>query len=118
MLERVRPATRDDQAVIVRMVRQARLNPQGLNWRAFVIGEADDKPVGVAQVRRHPDGTRELASLVVLADYRRRGIAARMIDALLSEVADPVFTLLDRRYAGISPGGTSSRSRPPTSRRL
>jgi GNAT superfamily N-acetyltransferase len=53
-----------------------------------VIAEADDKPGGVAPVRRHPDGSRELASLVVLAQYRGHGIAARMVDELLSEATD------------------------------
>ena len=99
MLERIRPATVDDQAVIARLVHQARLNSRALNWRAFAIAETDETSVGVAQVRRHPDGTRELASLVVLAEYRGRGIASRMIEALLRHETDPVFTLLDRRYA-------------------
>jgi hypothetical protein len=61
----------------------------GPNWRAFVIAEADGKPVGVAQVRRHPDGNRELASLVVVAEDRGRRIATRMVDALLSEETQP-----------------------------
>jgi amino-acid N-acetyltransferase len=74
--ERIRPATAGDQAEIGRLVRQARLNPRALDWRAFVIAEADDNPVGVAQVRRHPDGSRELASLVVVPAHRERGIAA------------------------------------------
>lgn len=99
MAERIRPATAADQAVISRLVRQARLNPRALDWRAFVIAEADDKPVGAAQLRRHPDGTRELASLVVVTEYRGHGSAGRMIDALLCDETHPVFTLLDRRYA-------------------
>jgi amino-acid N-acetyltransferase len=97
--ERIRPATAGDQAEIGRLVRQARLNPRALDWRAFVIAEADDNPVGVAQVRRHPDGSRELASLVVVPAHRERGIAALMIDALLRNEGHTVFTLLDRRYA-------------------
>ena len=99
VVERIRRATAADQATIGRLVRQARLNPRTLDWWAFVIAEADDKPVGVAQVRRHPDGSRELASLVVMAEHRGHGIAARMIDALLRDETQPVFTLLDRRYA-------------------
>ena len=54
MVERIRRATAADQATIGRLVRQARLNPRTLDWRAFVIAEADDKPVCAAQVRRHP----------------------------------------------------------------
>jgi amino-acid N-acetyltransferase len=99
VVERIRRATVCDQAAIDRLVRRAGLNPRALDWRAFVIAEADHHIVGVAQVRRHRDGTRELASLVVEAEDRGRGIAARMIDALLAGEAQPVFTLWDRRYA-------------------
>jgi N-acetylglutamate synthase-like GNAT family acetyltransferase len=99
VLDRIRRATVGDQAAISRLVHQARLNPRGLDWRRFVIAEAGGAPIGVAQVRRHPDGARELASLVVLAEHRDRGVAARMIDALLTDEPGPVFTLIDRRYA-------------------
>jgi amino-acid N-acetyltransferase len=61
VLDQVRRATADDQAAITRLVHQARLNPRGLDWRRFVIAEAADAPIGVAQVRRHRDGSRELA---------------------------------------------------------
>jgi len=39
------------------MVRRARLNPAGLQWEQFVVGERDGRAVGVAQVRRYSDGT-------------------------------------------------------------
>jgi N-acetylglutamate synthase-like GNAT family acetyltransferase len=97
--DQVRPATADDQAAITRLVHQARLNPRGLDWRRFVIAEAGGAPVGVAQVRRHPDGSRELASLVVLSEHPDRGVAGRMIDALLRDEPGPAFTMVDRRYA-------------------
>ena len=99
MQDRIRRATVGDQAAISRLVRQARLNPRGLDWRRFVMAEAGGAPIGVAQVRRHPDGSRELASLVVLSEHRDRGVAARMIDALLTDEPGPVFTLVDRRHA-------------------
>jgi N-acetylglutamate synthase-like GNAT family acetyltransferase len=97
--DRIRRATVDDQAAIIRLVHQARLNPRGLDWRRFVIAEAGDTPIGVAQVRRHPDGSQELASLVVLSEHRNRGIAGDMIDALLTDEPGPVYMLVDRRYA-------------------
>ena len=99
MQQQVRRATANDQTEITRLVHQARLNPRGLDWRRFVIAEAGGAPIGVGQVRRHPDGSRELASLVVLSAHRDRGVAGRMIDALLSDEPGSVFTLVDRRYA-------------------
>jgi N-acetylglutamate synthase-like GNAT family acetyltransferase len=80
------------------MVRRARLNPVGLNWERFVIAERDSRTVGVAQLRRHSDGATELASLVVEPDERRHGIAMQMVDALLADVAAPVYTMIDRRF--------------------
>ncbi len=99
MRDGVRPATAADEDAIVRLVRGARLNPRGLRWDRFVVAERDGGIVGVAQIRRHPDGSRELASLVVVAPHRDRGTAAAMVDALLAREPSPVYTLVDGRYA-------------------
>ena len=95
----VRRARAGDQSFITALVRQARLNPAGLYWESFVVAESDGRPVGIAQVRLHQDGTKELASLMVEPAERSHGIATRMVDALLAEETSPVYVLLDRRYA-------------------
>jgi N-acetylglutamate synthase-like GNAT family acetyltransferase len=94
----VRKATQEDQAAITALVRQARLNPRDLAWPQFVVAETDQEIVGVAQVRLHPDGAHELASLVVQAGMRGQGIATALIDALLAEERGEVYTLIDRRF--------------------
>lgn len=94
----VRRAGQDDQAAIVALVRQARLNPRNLAWPRFVVAETDREIVGVAQVRLHSDGAHELASLVVQPASRGQGIAAALIDALLAEERGEVYTLIDRRF--------------------
>jgi amino-acid N-acetyltransferase len=96
----VRRARPDDQPVITAMVRRARLNPAGLHWEQFVVGERDGRAVGVAQLRRHSDGTKELASLVVEPGAREHGIATQMVDALLADETAAVYALIDRRFAG------------------
>jgi amino-acid N-acetyltransferase len=95
----VRRARPDDQPVITAMVRRARLNPAGLQWEQFVVGERDGRAVGVAQLRRHPDGAKELASLVVEPGARGHGIATHMVDALLAGETAAVYALIDRRFA-------------------
>jgi amino-acid N-acetyltransferase len=95
----VRRACAEDQPVITALVRQARLNPANLQWQRFVIAERDSHAVGVAQLRRHSDGSNELASLVVELDSRGHGIATQMVDALLADERGPVYTLIDRRFA-------------------
>jgi amino-acid N-acetyltransferase len=82
-----------------RLVREARLNPRSLRWERFVVADRGGELVGAAQVRRHPDGSRELASLVVRPQDRGHGIAGAVIDTLLADEPGPVFTVVDRRYA-------------------
>ena len=82
------------------MVRRARLNPAGLQWEQFVVGERDGRAVGVAQVRRYSDGTKELASLVVEPGARGHGVATQMVDTLLDGETAAVYTLIDRRFVG------------------
>jgi N-acetylglutamate synthase-like GNAT family acetyltransferase len=94
----VRPAREQDQAEITAMVRQARLNPADLRWPRFMVAERDGRIVGVAQLRLHPDGARELASLAVTPSARQQGVATRLVDALLQTQACEVFTLIDRPY--------------------
>jgi N-acetylglutamate synthase-like GNAT family acetyltransferase len=96
----VRRATAEDQPSVSAIVRRARLNPSGLAWAAFVVAELDGRLVGTAQLRRHPDGALELASLVVEPAARRAGVATSMVDALLQPESSAVYTIVDRRFAG------------------
>ncbi|HEX6871036.1 MAG TPA: GNAT family N-acetyltransferase [Micromonosporaceae bacterium] len=94
----VRGAAAADQPTIIALVRQARLNPRHLHWARFVVAEHRGEVIGVAQVRRYPDGARELASLVVQPGQRGHGVAAAMIDRLLADETGEVYALIDRRY--------------------
>jgi N-acetylglutamate synthase-like GNAT family acetyltransferase len=95
----VRRATPEDQSGITRLVRAARLNPAGLSWQGFVVAEQDGRLVGTAQLRRHPDGALELASLVVEPRARAAGVATSMVNALLQLESSAVYTIVDRRFA-------------------
>jgi N-acetylglutamate synthase-like GNAT family acetyltransferase len=94
----VRPGREQDQAAITTMIRRARLNPADLQWPHFMIAEQDGQIVGVAQVRVHPDGANELASLAVAPASRGNGVATRLVDALLRDQTADVYTLVDRRF--------------------
>lgn len=78
---RIRPATADDAPRIRQMVRGARLDPTGLRWPNFLIGEIDGQMAGIGQVRPR---TPELGSLVVRGDLREQGIGGALIRALLA----------------------------------
>jgi len=80
----IRRARELDQAEITTLVHSERLNPIDLDWRRFIVAVKHARVVGAVQLRRHFDGSRELGSLVVRTEMRGRGLAARLIDALLA----------------------------------
>jgi amino-acid N-acetyltransferase len=88
----IRSATADDQESIVALVRSERLNPTGLHWKYFVVADAG-RIVGAAQIRKHKDGSRELASLVVEPSWREKGLATRMIETLLASEHGRLFVI-------------------------
>jgi amino-acid N-acetyltransferase len=96
---RVRRATPPDQPTIRAMVHAERLNPSDLRWSNFMVAVADEDIVGACQMRRHADGSRELGSLVVARGLRGRGIARRLIDALLAAEPGPVWMITAEGFA-------------------
>jgi amino-acid N-acetyltransferase len=80
----VRRAVALDQLAITQLVHSERLNPNGLGWANFVVAVVGNTVIGAVQMRQHADGSRELGSLVVSREHRGRGIAGRLIAALLA----------------------------------
>ena len=82
----IRRATAADQPAITAIVRAAGINPLDLHWPRFLVAETDLplRVVGVAQIKPHRDGSRELASLAVVPDRRGEGIGGALIRALLA----------------------------------
>ena len=95
----IRPATAADQPHIVSLARGERLKPTGLHWPRFVVAHHAGDIVGAVQLRRHPDGSQELGSLVVAPAFRGRGIAARLIERRLSGALGRVFVITGRAHA-------------------
>ena len=95
----IRPAVETDQAEIKLMVRAARINPRHLHWSRFLVAEEEGCIVGIRQVKIHKDGTREVASGVVRPEYRRRGISAKLMRAILDREPDPLYLMCDQKWA-------------------
>lgn len=80
----LRQATESDFPAIKSLIRQVQINPMGLHWQNFLIAvDSQGRMVGCGQVKTHQDGSFELASIAVVNDWRRQGIASRIIRQLL-----------------------------------
>ena len=100
---------------------QRKIRPPSFGWcarlgstRAAFAGNDSSSPtaaalVGAAQVRRHPDGSRELASLVVRRQDRGHGVAGAVTDMLLADEPGPVSPLSTVATPSTSGPGTSTR---------
>ena len=85
-------ATSAQAGAIQALVRAARLNPLGLDWRRFVVAlDENGAVVGCGQVKPHRDGSWELASIVVAPAWRGRGVARAVIEYLLVGSPRPLW---------------------------
>jgi amino-acid N-acetyltransferase len=116
----IRKARAQEAAAIRAFVLTERMRPIDLKPENFLVAVKDDEIIGTVQMRHHPDGTKELGSLVVAVPWRRRGIATRLIDTLLKEQGDSVFMITARtdyrRYAQWGFELASARSVPKSIR--
>ena len=88
---KLRPAVKEDQAIIRGLVSEAKINPMGLEWSRFWVAEAAGEVIGACQVKPHKDGSRELASLVVDPDWRGQGIARVLVEKFLTLEDQPLY---------------------------
>lgn len=68
-----------------------------LSWPDFVIAEEGGVVVGAGQVKTHGDGSRELASIVVVPGRQGEGIGSAVIRTLIARNPGAVLHLTCRR---------------------
>jgi N-acetylglutamate synthase-like GNAT family acetyltransferase len=88
-----RRAKEIDQAAIKTVVRQAKLYPFELNWQQFYVALDNKSIIGVGQIKKHRDGSRELASIAVVPEFQGQGVATALIHKLLSPYDDQLYLL-------------------------
>ncbi len=88
-----RPAKELDQAAIRATVRQAKLYPFELKWQQFYVALDNKSIIGVGQIKKHRDGSRELASVAVVPGFQGQGVATALIHKLLSGNEDHLYLL-------------------------
>lgn len=91
----MRPATIADRTAILALMRPRDPNRIGLEPARFLVAERDGQILGIGQVKRHWDGTPELASLVVAETYHGQGIGSTLVRHLVQQHvnAHPAETL-------------------------
>ena len=88
----LRPALKRDSGSIRRLIWRVHINPTNLDWRHFWVAvDPQDRLLGCGQLKPHPDGSLEMASIAVQPDYRRLGIAHAIIDRLMSQSGVPLY---------------------------
>jgi N-acetylglutamate synthase-like GNAT family acetyltransferase len=98
----LRKAIAEDAATIRELIRQVRINPMGLDWKHFQVAvRPSGELVGCGQIKLHNDGSRELASIAVRPEYRRKGIAQAIIQALLAEAPRPIYLTCRARLGSL-----------------
>jgi N-acetylglutamate synthase-like GNAT family acetyltransferase len=82
----LRQAQESDQRKIRALINQVKINPMDLDWSRFILATTDgDELAGCGQVKRHRDGSLELASIAVEPAWRGQGIARMIIERLISD---------------------------------
>lgn len=93
----IRRAQAGDARAIRRLVRSARLNPLGLDWRRFILAiDREGAVIACAQVKTHRGGWRELASVAVQPEWQGRGIGSAVVSVLLAEEEPPLWLFCRR----------------------
>jgi N-acetylglutamate synthase-like GNAT family acetyltransferase len=88
----LRRATQQDETAIRALIHQVGINPMALDWHHFLLAvDENDHMIGCGQIKPHFDGTRELASIAVVAERRGQGIARAVIEYLQAENPPPLY---------------------------
>ncbi len=119
----LRPARSADQAVIHGLVQAYHLNPLSLQWQHFIVAvDPSKRVVGIGQVKRHNDGSRELASIAVVKPRRHQGIAQAIIHELMRANPPPLYLTCRARmgpfYARFGFAALGPEQMPPYFRRI
>lgn len=87
----IRPATEADRRTILGLMRPRDYNRINLRPACFLVAEEEGKVIGIGQIKRHRDGTPELASLVVAAERRGQGVGQALVRALVARHQGPLY---------------------------
>jgi amino-acid N-acetyltransferase len=86
----IRPASSQDIKSIRMLVWSARLDPTQLRWEQFWVIECGENLAACGQLRNFA-GAQELGSLVVMKDWRDRGLGSFLTKYLIEQATEPLY---------------------------
>jgi amino-acid N-acetyltransferase len=120
----IRSATQEDFPDIRSLIHAVHINPTGLYWKRFQVAlSPQGSLLGCGQIKRHSDGSREMASIAVKPEERGKDIARAVILTLLKlEPERPIYlmcrTRLDSFYQKFGFKSIYMTAMPPYFRRI
>lgn len=119
----LRAATARDSGAIRALIRRVRINPQGLDWRHFILAvDSAGNMLGCGQLKPHAHGIVELASIAVEQSHRGQGVGRAIIEHLLEQAPRPLYltcrSSLGRFYSQWGFAEVPYSDMPPYYRRL
>ena len=88
----LRPARESEAAQIRDLIRSSGINPMGLDWKRFILAVNDeDEMIGCGQLKPHGKEILEMASIAVVPEYQKRGVASTIIEHLLKDSPRPLY---------------------------
>jgi N-acetylglutamate synthase-like GNAT family acetyltransferase len=88
----LRPARESESGQIKALIHSVGINPMGLDWKRFIVAVNDrDEMIACGQLKPHGTDILELASIAVVPEHRRKGIARGVIERLLKDSPRPLY---------------------------
>jgi N-acetylglutamate synthase-like GNAT family acetyltransferase len=88
------PALFEHRPVIKALVRQAGLNPFGLDWRRFTVAlDPAGQVIGCVQYKPHGREVMELASLVVVTPWQGQKVGRALVEHLQAQTGPPLWLM-------------------------
>jgi N-acetylglutamate synthase-like GNAT family acetyltransferase len=87
-------ATNNDLKAIAKILHKYKGDSSNMLPNQFLLAKAGDKIIGCIRIKKLGEDSYELASLVVLPEYRSRGIGGELINKIINqETCRPIFLL-------------------------
>jgi amino-acid N-acetyltransferase len=86
----LRPASAKDIWAIRQLVLSAKLDPTQLRWQQFSVVECNERVVACGQLRAFA-GAQELGSLVVVSNWRGKGLGTYLVEYLIGQATQPLY---------------------------